>query len=117
MTGDTGTPNAAPTYAETRQSRSDAPAGGNFLSAKNYPNGLDVKVVGVEMRPGYQGQGHDPYWIVEANGVQGPARIKENKPMSDRLDELGIADPTGRSFILTTALIQGNKTWAIARAI
>ena len=114
MTGENA---ATPSYAETRQQRSDAPSGGKFLRAKDYPNGLDVTVVRTEVRAGFQGEGHDPYWVVNAKGVEGEAYVKENKPMSDKLEELNIEDPSGRSFILTQTTIQGNKTWSIARAI
>ena len=93
------------------------------MKAKEYPNGLDVTVVRTEVRPPYTPPGKptpsvpDIYWVVTAKGVEGEAYVKENKPMSDKLEDLNIEDPTGKSFILTQTTIQGNKTWSIARAI
>jgi hypothetical protein len=107
-----------PTYAELRKQREDEPAGGNFLSAKDFPNGLDATVKGVEIRPDTKyGKGPQAYWQVTAPGVEGTKLLKENGSMSDRLTELGIADPTGKTFLLSTAGEIGKKYWLIARAL
>ena len=112
--GADGTTNT-PSYADLHREQSEA--GGNFLRAKNYPNGVDVTVVRVEVRPGYKGEGFDPYWVVTGSGIQGEAYVKENAPMSKKLEDLEIPDPTGRQFILTQVTIMGNVTWQIARAL
>lgn len=111
-----------PTYSELRQTREDEPSGGDFLRAKDYPNGCDVTVTGVEViqnrsdskfHPGE----YQPYWVVNVKDGKQGAKLRETKPMSTKLAALGIADPTGKTFILATTTIQGNLTWSIARAL
>ena len=93
------------------------------MKAKEYPNGLDVTVVRTEVRPPYTPPGKptpnvpDIYWVVTAAGVDGEAFVKETKPMSDKLDDLDIEDPTGRKFMLIQVDVLGNKTFQIARVL
>ena len=112
-----------PSYAEVRQMREDDPRGGDFLSAKDFPNGADVEVVDVEVRQNkadakYHPGEFQPYWRVNVKDGKQGALLRETKPMSDKLTELEIEDPTGHTFLLTTIPTNnGSKTWAIARAL
>jgi hypothetical protein len=112
-----------PSYSDVRRQREAAQkeyeeTGGVYLSATKFPNGLDVTVTGTEVRPDNKfGKGPQPYWQVTAQGVDGTKLVKENGSMSDRLHELGIAYPTGKSFILGTAGEVGKKYWTIVRAL
>ncbi len=111
------TPNAgAPTYADLRRNRSDNP-GGKYLSAKNFPNGLDVEVIRVEVQPGFQDKGYSAYWVVHVPDQEGEKLVKESAFMSDKLEDLGIEDPTGRKFLLTATTYKNNATFQIARAL
>lgn len=111
----------APSYADLRRQREEEPKGGKFLRAKDHPNGLDVTVTGTEViqnattsqfRPGQ----YESYWnVTSKNGPSG--LIRETKPMKDKLSDLDIDDPTGKSFMLLTVKINDKPTWAIARAL
>jgi hypothetical protein len=114
-----------PTYDDVRRKRADRPAGGNFLSAREYAENttLDVKVTGVEVRPGYVPPGTppsgelDPYWQAEVEGKSEPTLVKENAFMSDYLEEKGITDPIGKSFRLVVAVHKGNRTFKVSKVL
>ena len=121
MSGENATANAGATsYADLRQRRRDDPG---FLSAKEYPNGADITVTGTgtgknsadaKFRPGEEYN----YWVVDVkDGVSG-AKIRETATMMDKLDDLGIENPAGHTFLMTTIPVQSNpnaRQWVIAR--
>ena len=117
--------NAAPSYDDVRRKRADRPAGGNFLSAREYAENttLDVKVTGVEVRPAFVPQGNppsgelDPYWQAEVEGKEGTTLVKENAFMSDYLEEHAITDPVGKSFRLVIVSHKGNRTTKISKVL
>jgi len=112
-----------PSYAELRQMREDEPSTGNYLRAKDYPNGADVNVTGVEVRQNganakFNPGEFQPYWTVDVKGGPSGVLIRESKPMSQKLEALGIADPVGKTFMLTTQpTTTGGPTWVIARVL
>ena len=111
-----------PSYADLRKEREDS-GGGKYLSAKNFPNGLDVTVVRTEVQPAWVPQGSPPsgrysaVWVVTVPGLEGEKFVKESGFMSDKLTELEIEDPTGRKFMLAAETYKGNATFKIARAL
>jgi hypothetical protein len=106
----------ATTYAEVRQQRADRPTGA-YLSAKNHPNGLQVKVLRVEVGVGFDKVTPVPVWIVTSDEFDGEKKLNESGFMSGKLEELNIEDPTGRAFILAQEAYKGQTTFRIARAL
>lgn len=104
------------TYAEVRQARADRPAG-NYLKASDYPNGLQVKVVSVEIGVGFDKVTPVPVWNVTSAEFDGTKKLNESGFVSGRLEALNIEDPTGREFILTPQTYKGQITWALARVV
>jgi hypothetical protein len=117
-----------PTYDDVRRARADRPAGGNFLSAKEYAENatLDVKVTGTEVRPAYIAPGSQPkadqlpdiYWQADVEGKEGATTlVKENSFMSDYLEEHDITDPTGHLFRLVVTAYKGNRSFKVSKVL
>jgi hypothetical protein len=111
-----GTPNAATTYADIRKQRADRPSV-EFISAKNYPNGLQVKVVRTEVGLAFDRVTPAPVWVITSEEIEGEKKLNESGFMTGKLEDLDIADPTGRSFVLAQEDYKGQKTFRIARAL
>jgi len=113
--------NQTPSYAEHRKYRAEQ--GGKYLSAEDFPNGLEVKCLKVEIQPAWVPTGAPPsgkyqaVWTVTGPELEGEKFLKESGFMSGKLEELKIADPTGRGFLLSTRSYKANATFEIARAL
>lgn len=135
MSGESQPTNDTRDYDAIRRQRADRPAGGNFVGARDIEGrSIDVRVIGVETRPGYVAVGTPPgtplpprdlYWQVEvvrgrrADGkpIPVPVLIKENAFMSDWLEEHNVPDPIGRRFALISESYKGNPRFGIDREI
>ncbi len=104
------------TYAELRRARADRPSN-QFLSAKDYPNGIEVVVVSTEVGIGFDRSTPVPVWNVTGKEFEGTRKVNESGFMSGKLEDLNIEDPKGHTFVLAQEEYKGQKTFRVARMV